>query len=185
MLPRSRSSRRGAVRSWGDARSELSEKVLGKGGHCDCVEGAPGEERIIQLFGNSERGKVPWLFSVPVGEMQFQLDIKSEKKRRMCAHFCQSNILGISLSCDRIWGTRALVEGVDTARRINIFLEISARSEHGLERRRVTASSVFKGVNRGDTVFESEPDRPSPVFALMYAPSGFQNDCVGVSEENF
>ena len=35
------------------------------------------------------------------------------------------------------------------------------------------------------TVFESKPDLPPPVFALMYARSGFQNDCVGVSEEFF
>ena len=37
----------------------------------------------------------------------------------------------------------------------------------------------------GSTVFESKPDRPPPVFALMYAPLGIQNDCVGVSEEIF
>lgn len=105
-----------------------AKKFFGKGGHCDCVEGAPGEERIIQLFGDSERGKVPWLFSVPVGEMQFQLDIKSAKKIRMCAHFHQSNILGIWLSYDRILCIHALVEGADKTKRIHVFLEIGKRA---------------------------------------------------------
>jgi hypothetical protein len=45
-----------AVRSWGDAGSKLREKLFGYGGHRDRAEGVPGGERLVELFGDGERG---------------------------------------------------------------------------------------------------------------------------------
>jgi hypothetical protein len=63
--------------------------VLGYGGHCDGAERVPGEERIIKLFGNGERGEVPWLCRfVPFGRV---ISIKiAPAKMAVHVHFRQS-----------------------------------------------------------------------------------------------
>jgi hypothetical protein len=72
-----------------------------------------------------------------------------------------------------------LVEGVDTTKRINVFLEIGKRAVMA----GTSVSQPAAGSEvwiKASSLFKSKLDRPPPVFAPMYAPSGFQNDCVGV-----
>jgi hypothetical protein len=139
---RVRRVRAGAVRSWGDAGSELREEGLGYGGHCDCAEGVPGEEGIVKLFGDGERGKVPWLCPfVPFGKVISTIKKWVSPSKLLCTYIsAKVYILRISSSCDRIGRMRAFVEGVDTAKRINVFLEIGkGKVGTWLERRRVAA----------------------------------------------
>lgn len=63
----------------------------------------------------------------------------------------KTNILGISPSCDRIGRTRTVVHGVETANRIDLFLEIGQGTiEAWLECHRFTACKRIDGVDRGE-----------------------------------
>ena len=103
--------------------------------HLGRTEGVPGEERIVELLGYGERSEVSWLTPfgisfrprevISIIRMKRTLERNPIGKRRLYTLIsAKINNLGISPSCDGIGRTRTLVQGVDTAKRIDVFLEI-------------------------------------------------------------
>ena len=88
----------------------------------------------------------------------------------------------VSPSYEKIGRTHALNDGVDAVKRINVFLEI----DKGVAGIRLTVEGKVQIKASTGTVFEFKSDHRHPPHGhVQYTPSGFQNDCVGVSEENF
>ena len=109
----------------------------------------------MQLLGDGERGEVPWLFSGGEGGGDaIPIRIKSGIATGTgCTHISAGvYIFEISHSCGRIGRSpmHALVEGIHSAKRINVFLEIGKGPAGAwLGRHRVAPGRRVESVDRG------------------------------------